>query len=396
MELKTLNDLNDIAGKVVLVRADLNVPLQDGKITDTTRIDRFLPTLTALMEKGAKVAILSHLGRPKGERKPEFSLKPVYEYLADKIDIAWADDCIGDVAKDAIDAMENGQAVLLENVRFYADEKNDPEFSKQLADLGDIYVNDGFSVSHRAHASTEGITCFLPSYAGLSLQQEVEALASTLETPEKPVVAIVGGAKISTKITVLSNLLLKVNVLIIGGAMANTFLYAQGYEMGKSLCEPDMKETALNILEKAEEYNVKIVLPTDLVVAKEFAANAANEVVPVDAVPADSMALDFGPDTAAFISQVLEVSKTVIWNGPFGAFEIEPFDACTNAVAQKVAALTVDGKIVSVAGGGDTVSALNNAGVSEDFTYISTAGGAFLEWMEGKELPAILPLVKAI
>ncbi len=391
---KTIDDL-DVAGKRVLVRADLNVPMQDGKPSDTTRIDRSAQTIKDLSAKGAKVIILSHFGRPKGQVVAEMTLKPVADAMAQAlgVNVAFATDTIGDSAKAVIAAMKDGDVAMLENVRFHAEEtENDDGFATQLASLGDVYVNDAFSTAHRAHASTEALARKLPAAAGRLMQAELEALGGALGTPQKPVAAVVGGAKVSTKMEVLGNLSQKVDMIIIGGGMANTFLFAQGHDVGKSLCEKDMAEDAKKIIADAAANGCEIVLPLDLVVAAEFAAGAANEVVGVDAIPADKMALDVGPATVADVEARLATCKTLVWNGPFGAFEIAPFDNGTNAAAQAAARLTKEGKLLSVAGGGDTVAALAHAGAADDFSYISTAGGAFLEWIEGKTLPGVAAL----
>ncbi|HEY9163424.1 MAG TPA: phosphoglycerate kinase [Magnetovibrio sp.] len=391
---KTIDDL-DVAGKRVLVRSDLNVPMQDGKPSDTTRIDRSAETIKDLAAKGAKVIILSHFGRPKGKVVAEMTLKPVADAMAAALgrDVAFATDTIGDSAKAVIAAMQNGDVAMLENVRFHAEEeKNDPVFADALAALGDVYVNDAFSTAHRAHASTEALARKLPCAAGRLMEAELTALGNALEKPQKPVAAVVGGAKVSTKMEVLGNLSKKVDMIIIGGGMANTFLFAQGHDVGKSLCEKDMAADALKIINDAAANGCEIVLPLDLVVAGEFAAGAANKVVGVDAIPADMMALDVGPATVADVEKRLAACKTLVWNGPFGAFEIAPFDKGTNAAAQAAARLTKAGSLLSVAGGGDTVAALAHAGAADDFTYISTAGGAFLEWIEGKTLPGVAAL----
>ena len=393
---RTLDDA-EVSGKRVLVRVDLNVPTQGGEVTDATRIERVAPTITELSEKGAKVILLAHFGRPKGEPNDEFSLAPIARATSQVLGrpVAFAADCIGGAAADPVDALSAGDVLLLENTRFHkGEEKNDPEFVKALAANGDIYVNDAFSAAHRAHASTEGLARVLPAYAGRTMQAELEALEQGLGNPAKPVVAIVGGAKVSTKIDLLTNLVRQVDALVIGGGMANTFLAARGADVGKSLCEHDLAPTARQIMIEAASAGCAIVLPVDAVVAKEFKAGAANETVSVEAVPADSMILDVGPKTVESINGWIEKAQTLVWNGPLGAFEIEPFDAATVAAAKFAAAQTGAGKLVSVAGGGDTVSALNHAGVADDFTYISTAGGAFLEWMEGKELPGVAALAQ--
>ena len=394
--IKTIDDL-DVAGKRVLVRADLNVPMRDGKVTDTTRIDRTVPTLKELAAKGARVVVMCHFGRPKGERIPELSLKPVAEALAAALGapVKFADDCIGDAAASVVNGLADGEYALLENLRYHAGEtQNDAGFAKQLAALGDAYVSDAFSCAHRAHASTEGVARLLPAAAGRLMQAELEALGAALDNPARPVAAVVGGAKVSTKLDVLENLSKKVDVLIIGGGMANTFLNAQGVDVGKSLCEHDMADTAKKILDAAKAAGCEVILPVDGVVAREFKENADNETVAIDAVPADAMILDAGPETVAACTAKLETCKTVVWNGPMGAFEIAPFDMATNALAQAAAKLTRAGSLVSVAGGGDTVAALAHAGAEADFSYISTAGGAFLEWLEGKTLPGVAVLRK--
>ena len=390
MSFRTLDEA-DVQNKRVLLRVDLNVPTEGGKITDATRIERQAPTITEIADKGGKVILISHFGRPKGP-DPNQSLKPVAAAVAEIIGrpVAFADDCIGPKAVSAIAAMKSGDILCLENTRFHkGEEKNDPAFVDQLARLGDIWVNDAFSAAHRAHASTEGLGHRLPAYAGRSMQAELEALGKALEAPQRPVVAIVGGAKISTKLDLLGNLISRVDVLIIGGAMANTFLAAQGKAVGKSLVEKDLADTARDILANASAENCEIVLPVDAIVAKEFKANAPSRAVSVDAVASDEMILDIGHKSIEHVVSVLARAKTLVWNGPFGAFEMEPFDNGTVEVAEAAAELTAAGKLVSVAGGGDTVAALNAAGVSDRFTYVSTAGGAFLEWMEGKALPGV-------
>ena len=395
MAWKTLDDMA-LADKVALVRVDLNVPMENGHVTDATRIARIVPTLTDILAKGGKPVLLAHFGRPKGVVVPEMSLSqvlPALQAALPGVKVTFASDCIGGPAKEAIAAMRPGEVVLLENTRFHAgEEKNDPMLAASMAALGDVYVNDAFSAAHRAHASTEGIAQLLPSCAGRLMQAELSALESALATPVRPVVAVVGGAKVSTKLDLLGNLVTKVNHLIIGGGMANTFLVAQGIEVGKSLAERDMAETALAILAKADKSGCTIHLPIDIVVALEFKAGAASEVLPAGECPDDAMILDAGPQTVAHIASVFADAHTLIWNGPLGAFEITPFDAATNAAAQQAAALTEAGTLVSVAGGGDTVAALNKAGVAEKFTYISSAGGAFLEWMEGRDLPGVAAL----
>lgn len=391
---RTIDSL-DVSGKRVLVRVDFNVPMKDGKVTDTTRIDRTLPTLRELSEKGAKVIVISHLGRPKGQKKPEFSLKPVAEALADALHapVTFAFDCIGPEATGVVNAMKDGGFAMLENLRFYPqEEKNDAEFAKELAKNGDILVSDAFSCAHRAHASVEALARIIPSVAGRLMQAELEALEGALVKPEHPVAAVVGGAKISTKLDVLGNLVSRVDQLIIGGAMANTFLNAKGVAVGKSLCEHDMADSAREIMSTAEKAGCEIVLPSDAVVASEFKEGASAETVPVGSVPEDKMILDVGPKSIEDLNRRLAGYKTLLWNGPLGAFEVRPFDAGTNAVAQEAAKLTKAGKLLSVAGGGDTVAALAHAGVGGQFSYVSTAGGAFLEWLEGKTLPGVAVL----
>ena len=387
---RTLDQV-EVKGKRVLVRADLNVPVENGVVTDATRIDRVAPSITELADKGAKVILLSHFGRPKG-RDAKNSLKPVVAELAHVIKrpVKFADDCIGETVEQAVAELRPGNILCLENTRFYpGEENNDPEFAKALAKLGDIYVNDAFSVSHRAHASTEGIAHLLPAYAGRTLQTELDALVKALEHPDRPLTAIVGGAKVSTKLDLLGNLLRKVDVLIIGGAMANTFLLAQGKKVGKSLFEKDLVEIAKKILDEARANKRQIILPVDAVVAEKYEAHAPSRVVDVDHVGDNDMILDIGPRSIEYAISELARSKTLVWNGPFGTFEIEPFDNGTDEVAEAAAELTQAGKLVSVAGGGDTVAALNAAGVAGRLTYVSTAGGAFLEWLEGKALPGV-------
>jgi phosphoglycerate kinase len=392
--------LDDLApqGKRVLVRVDFNVPVKDGRVTDATRIERAAPTLRELSDKGAKVIALSHFGRPKGKPDPAFSLKPLVEPLSRALGgkpVAFATDCIGPEAERVVAAMKPGDVALLENLRFHPEEeKNDPGFARALAALGDLYVNDAFSAAHRAHASTEGLAHLLPAAAGRLMQAELEALGAALETPQRPVVALVGGAKVSTKLDLLNFLVRKVNVLVIGGAMANTLLFARGVEVGKSLSERDMAETARGVLAKASEAGCEVLLPVDAVVARELKANAASETVAIASVPKDAMILDIGPQTVAAIGAKLEASKTLVWNGPVGAFETPPFERGTVALAKRVAELTRAKRLLSVAGGGDTVAALGQAGVTDDLTYVSTAGGAFLEWLEGRELPGVAALAK--
>jgi len=391
-------DTVDVAGKRALVRVDLNVPMKNGKVTDATRIERAAPTIAELAAKGARVVVLSHFGRPDGKRVPAMSLKALVEPLSAALGkpVAFAEDCIGQVAEDAVRALKPGDVLLLENLRFHAgEEKNDAAFIDQLSVLGDVYVNDAFSTAHRAHASTEGIANRLPAAAGRLMQAELEALDKALGNPKRPVCAVVGGAKVSTKLDLLGNLVGKVDKLIIGGGMANTFLHAQGIPVGKSLCEKDLAPTALEILEKAKAAKCSVLLPIDVVVAAEFKAGAASTIVDADACPDDQMILDVGPNSIALYQKEVGDCATLVWNGPLGAFEIPPFDVGTVALAQRVAHLTAAGKLMSVAGGGDTVAALAAAGVEEKFSYVSTAGGAFLEWMEGKTLPGVAALIRA-
>ncbi len=396
MDFNKLKDF-DINGKTILLRADLNVPKYNNKVTDTTRIDRLKPTIEYLNKHGAKVMILSHYGRPEGEENPEMSLAfltPVLEKQWN-IPVKFSPQCTGEVAKDIAAQANNGDVILMENVRFHKGEKaNDTQFSKELASLGDIYVNDAFSASHRAHASTAGIAQYLPSAAGLLMEEELSALTKALETPEKPLLAVTGGSKIATKLGVLENLIEKVDFLVLGGGMANTFLYAKGISMGKSLCEKDMKDTALCIMEKAEEIGCEIILPKDVIMVSELKQDAEHESVSIDNIPDNMMAIDIGEQSIAYICKKIEESKTIVWNGPLGVFEIKPFDNGTNQVANAVAQHTNSGDCISIAGGGDTVAALENSGSIDDFSYISTAGGAFLEWLEGKELPGVTPLIK--
>lgn len=382
----------DVKGKRVLVRVDLNVPVEHGVVTDATRIERAAPAITEIADAGGKVILLSHFGRPKGKREPKDSLKPVAAEVAHivKRPVKFVDDCIGEAAEKAVAAMKPGNIICLENTRFHpGEEMNDPEFVRQLAKLGDIWVNDAFSAAHRAHASTEGLGQVLPAYAGRTMQAELEALGKALEHPERPLAAIVGGAKISTKLDLLGNLLKKVDALIIGGAMANTFLLALDKPVGKSLVERDLVETAKKIMDEAKTAKREIVLPVDVVVADKFEANASSRVVDADKVDDNGMILDIGPRSIEYACSVLARVKTLVWNGPFGAFELEPFDTGTLEVAEAAAELTQAHELVSVAGGGDTVAALNAAGCADRFTYVSAAGGAFLEWLEGKALPGV-------
>ena len=388
---RTLDDA-DVSGKRVLLRVDLNVPTENGKVTDKTRIERIAATITEIADKGGKVILLAHFGRPKDGPDEKNSLRPVAAAVAEVVGrpVGFATDCIGEVAATAIAKLKNGDILLLENTRFYkGEEKNDPAIVEGLAKLGDLYVNDAFSAAHRAHASTEGVAHKLPAFAGRAMQAELEALTIALGDPERPVAAIVGGAKVSTKLELLGNLIKKVDLLIIGGGMANTFLFAQGKHIGKSLAEKDMADTARKILADAEGAKCRIILPFDATVAKEFKAHAPARVVDVDHVAEDEMILDIGPKSVVMIEEALGKVKTLVWNGPFGAFETPPFEAATFAIAKTVGFLTREGKLKAIAGGGDTVAALNDAGVAGQFTYVSAAGGAFLEWMEGKALPGV-------
>jgi phosphoglycerate kinase len=389
----------EVRGKRALVRVDFNVPIEGGKVADPTRIARVLPTITKLAREGAKVIVLSHLGRPKGVISPETSLKPVASKMKELMGdthVRFIGDCIGEEARNGLSSLRPGDVAVLENVRFYpGEEKNDANFAKRLAEHGDLYVDDAFSSAHRAHASIEAITELLPSYAGLLMMAEIAALGEALETPERPVMAIVGGSKVSTKIEVLTNLVARMDALVVGGAMANTFLLAKGVAVGTSFVEPDFVDTAKNILAKAGHAGCEIVLPADAVVAKELKEGVESRVCPIGKVPADSMILDFGPESVADLKRRLAETRTVLWNGPLGAFETAPFGDATFAVAREVARLTKQGGLVSVAGGGDTVRALNEAGAAEDFSYVSTAGGAFLEWLGGHDLPAVSALARA-
>jgi phosphoglycerate kinase len=395
-EFHTLDDLGDIQGKRALVRVDLNVPMHDGKVTDDTRLRATLPTVTELADRGAIVLLLAHFGRPKGQMRPDMSLSLVTRAYGDVLGraVRFVEDCCGEAAKQAADMMNPGDVAILENTRFHAgEEKNDPALAKGMAALGDFYVDDAFSAAHRAHASTEGIAHLLTAYAGRAMQAELEALEKALGNPERPVAAVVGGAKVSTKLDVLKHLVAKVDHLIIGGGMANTFLAARDVAIGKSLAEHELKKTVIEILDAAERAHCTVHLPYDVVVAKEFAANPPSmRTVNVHEVAPDEMILDIGPAAVEALGDVLKTCKTLVWNGPLGAFETPPFDKATIALAQTAAALTKSGALVSVAGGGDTVAALNQAGVADDFTFVSTAGGAFLEWMEGKELPGVKAL----
>ncbi|AQS86911.1 phosphoglycerate kinase [Neoasaia chiangmaiensis NBRC 101099] len=394
---RTLDHLSP-AGKRVLLRADLNVPVRDGRITDTTRIDRVIPTIIELADKGAQVIVLSHFDRPKGQVVPHMSLAPIAEMLESKVQhrVYFQNSCIGPEAESAVDRLRDGEVLVLENTRFHAgEEANDAEFTAMLARHGDFFVNDAFSAAHRAHASTEGLARHMPSFAGRLMEAELNALSAALELPDRPVGALIGGAKVSTKLDLIGNVLGKVDTVFIGGAMANTFLAAEGISVGKSLQEADMHETARRIVVEAREKGCEIILPVDAVIAREFRENAPSEVCLIGEVPPDAMILDAGPRTVELIEARLTQLKTLVWNGPLGAFEIPPFDAATVAVAKAAASLTQEGKLKTIAGGGDTVSALRHAGVADRMSYVSTAGGAFLEWLEGKILPGIAVLTDA-
>ncbi|MEJ8629246.1 phosphoglycerate kinase [Sphingomonas sp. I4] len=393
---KTLDDMGDVQGKRVLVREDLNVPMADGRVTDDTRLRATIATVTELADKGAIVLILAHFGRPKGQRNPEFSLAMLTQPYSDVLGrpVRFIDDVAGEAAEAAVATLNPGDIAILENTRFHAgEEKNDPELAAQIAKLGDFYVNDAFSAAHRAHVSTEGLARQLPAFAGRAMEAELDALEKALGKPEHPVAAVVGGAKVSTKLAVLKHLVGKVDHLIIGGGMANTFLAARGVDVGKSLCEHDLTGTAEEILDAADKAGCTVHLPYDVVVAKEFKPNPATRTVNVHEVAADEMILDLGPNAVEALGDVLKNCRTLVWNGPLGAFETPPFDMATVALAKTAAALTQDGSLVSVAGGGDTVAALNQAGVGTQFTFVSTAGGAFLEWMEGQDLPGVAALI---
>ncbi len=395
MAFRTLDDLGDVKGKRALVRVDLNVPMADGRVTDLTRIHALAPTVNELSERGAKVLLLAHFGRPKGAKHSEMSVSMTLDALQEVLDreIMFVPEIAGDIVAQSVAMIVDGDVALLENSRFWpGEEKNDPDMAKAVAANGDLYVNDAFSAAHRAHVTTEGLAHLLPAYAGRSMEAELKALEAALGAPEHPVAAVVGGAKVSSKLDVLNNLVTKVDHLIIGGGMANTFLAAREVNVGKSLCEHDLADTANAILDAADASGCTVHLPYDVVVAKEFKANAASRTVNVHEVAEDDMILDVGPAAVEALGDVLKTCRTLVWNGPMGAFEIEPFDAATVALARIAAALTKDGSLVSVAGGGDTVAALAHAGVTQDFTFISTAGGAFLEWMEGKELPGVKAL----
>lgn len=392
MTFRTLDDAADLSGQTALVRVDFNVPMEGGKVGDDTRLKAALPTIHRLREAGAKVVLLAHFDRPKGERVASMSLRPVVEPLELLLHgpVRFADDCVGDEAKAAVADLDAGGVLLLENVRFHkGEEKNDPAFAAQLAELGDLYVNDAFSAAHRAHASTEGLARLLPAYAGCAMARELSALDAALGNPQKPVIGIVGGAKVSTKLDLLKNLVAKLDYLAIGGGMANTFLHAQGVDVGGSLCEKDLAETALEIIEEARQKGCELLLPVDVVVAKGVKPGIESGVRALDRIAADDLILDAGPETVARLTRAMDLSKTLIWNGPLGVFEVPPFDKATVAAAKHAAELAHAGKLVAVAGGGDTVAALNHAGTADDMTFVSTAGGAFLEWMEGKVLPGV-------
>jgi len=393
---KTLDDMGDVQGKRVLVREDLNVPMADGRVTDDTRLRATIATVTELADKGAIVLVLAHFGRPKGQRNPDYSLAMLTQPYSDVLGrpVRFIDDVAGEAAEAAVATLNPGDIAILENTRFHAgEEKNDPELAAQIAKLGDLYVNDAFSAAHRAHVSTEGLARALPAFAGRAMEAELDALEKALGNPQHPVAAVVGGAKVSTKLAVLKHLVGKVDHLIIGGGMANTFLAARGVDVGKSLCEHDLTGTAEEILDAADKAGCTVHLPYDVVVAKEFKPNPATRTVNVHEVAADEMILDLGPNAVEALGDVLKNCRTLVWNGPLGAFETPPFDMATVALAKTAAALTQDGSLVSVAGGGDTVAALNQAGVGTQFSFVSTAGGAFLEWMEGQDLPGVAALI---
>jgi len=397
-KFRTLDDI-DVRGKRVLLRADLNVPVKDGVVTDATRIERLAPTIEALIEKDAKVVVMSHFGRPDGRPNTAYSLRPLVAPLSRAIggrEVAFASDCIGDEAKRVVAALRPGQVALLENLRFHkGEEENSPSFARALAELGDVYIDDAFSAAHRAHASIAALAHLLPAAAGKLMEAELAALSAALESPARPVLALVGGAKVSTKLDLLRFVIGKVEVLAIGGAMANTLLFAEGTEVGRSLCERDMADNARRLLALARERNCRVILPEDAVVAAQLAPGTETRTVPVGAVPKDMMILDIGPKTVARIAAALEEARTLVWNGPVGAFETPPFDQATVTLAKKAAELTRAGKLLSVAGGGDTVAALAAAGLTDQLSYVSTAGGAFLEWLEGRELPGVAALTAA-
>jgi len=397
MAITSITDM-DVKGRILVVRADLNAPMKDAVVTDATRIDRFAAGLKPLLAKGARAVVLSHFGRPKGKRVPEMSLAPIAPVLAAALgcDVTFVDDCIGPKAEAGAENLKDGQVVLCENLRFHPQEEaNDPDFAAKLARLGDYYVNDAFSCAHRAHASTVAIAALLPAYSGPLMDEETQALTAALDSPKHPAVAVIGGAKVSSKIAVLKNLVGKVDAVIIGGGMANTFFFADGYDIGKSLCEVDQVETVKEIQALAEKAGCQLVLPSDIVYAFKFAENARSFITDISECPGDGIILDAGPKSVVRFRSVLANAQTILWNGPLGAFEIRPFDQATRQVALEAAEMTKSGLVTSVAGGGDTVAALNMAGVAEDFTYVSSAGGAFLEWLEGKELPGIAALDRA-
>ncbi|MDZ4761280.1 MAG: phosphoglycerate kinase [Alphaproteobacteria bacterium] len=390
--LQTADLTTKIKGKTALVRVDFNVPMDDGRITDDTRLRAALPTIELLSKAGAKTVLLAHFDRPKGKRVPEMSLKPILDDLAALLGkpVAWADDCVGEAARSAVAGLKPGGVALLENLRFHAgEEKDDPAFAAELARLGDIYVNDAFSAAHRAHASTHGLARLLPAYPGLTMERELSALDAALGNPQRPVMGIVGGSKVSTKLNLLKNLVQKLDKLAIGGGMANTFLYAQGHDVGASYCEKDLADTARDIVRLAGQNNCKLFLPLDIVVAEQMAAGVPTRIRNLGNVDDHERILDAGPETVARLKRAMTNSKTLIWNGPLGVFEIPPFDRGTVEAAKEAARLVKEGRLVAVAGGGDTVSAMNHAGVAGDLTFVSTAGGAFLEWMEGRELPGV-------
>ena len=396
MPLKTLSQM-DLRGKRVLTRVDLNVPMVGGKVADATRIEKIVPTIKEIITKGGTPILLAHMGRPKGKRNQKLSLSQLQEeletYLGSKV--IFVAECIGPSVETALEIVKNGEIILLENTRFYPEEEeNDPKFAASLAALADLFCNDAFSASHRAHASTTGLAKYLPSFAGKLMEAELKALESVLGQPKRPVATLVGGAKISTKIALLENLIEKVDFIIIGGAMANTFLFSKGFNVGRSLVEESLKSTALKILNKAEKYSCKVILPTDLIIAKELSKNTSTSVVSADECPENYMILDAGPSSVVNIKKCIDSAKTLLWNGPLGAFEVPPFDQATSQAAKFASEKTEKGDLISVAGGGDTFAALNKAGVTDTFTYVSTAGGAFLEWLEGKELPGVLYLTK--
>ena len=397
-KFQTLDDI-DVRGKRVLLRADLNVPVKDGVVTDATRIERLAPTIEALSEKRAKVIVMSHFGRPKGQPDPAYSLRPLVAPLSQAIGgraVAFAEDCIGEKAKRVVAALRPGEVALLENLRFHkGEEANSPDFARALAELGDVYVDDSFSAAHRAHASIAALAHLLPAAAGKLMEAELAALNAALENPARPVMALIGGAKVSTKLDLLCFVIGKVDLLAIGGAMANTLLFAEGKEVGRSLTERDMAENARQLLALAREHNCRVLLPEDAVIAAELAPGTLTRAVPIDMVPGDMMILDIGPKTVARIAAALEGARTLVWNGPLGAFETRPFDEATVAVAKKVGELTQAGKLLSVAGGGDTVAALAAASLTDQLSYVSSAGGAFLEWLEGRELPGVAALAAA-